>query len=280
MNDFLKTVDRERLLAELIAGRFPDERGRYGPFGGRYVPETLVPAHERLEAGVRRWLRDPAFQAELNAELANWVGRPTALSHAPHLSRSWGAEVWLKREDLAHTGAQINNALDRAGGQRLGEAHRCRDRRGQHGVASAAACARRTAMHGVHGAVVNAAPIGRMTAGRDRGQCHERRSHCAPPSMKPCATGSAIRTARSTSWVPAVGAHPYPVREFGTIIGREHAPSCSNARQTTRCGHCLRRWRVQRLGLFHAFIADRAVEILASRRAALVRTGELRDAVR
>jgi len=105
----------ERMLADLLAGRYPDERGRYGPFGGRYVPETLIPAHERLERGARRWLTDPDFRAELNRELCDWVGRPTALSPAPHLSKRWGAQVWLKREDLAHTGAhKINNALGQA----------------------------------------------------------------------------------------------------------------------------------------------------------------------
>src|SRR3984885_4218315 len=97
--------EHERVLADLLAGRYPDERGRYGAFGGRYVPETLIPAHERLERGVRRWLVVPEFQAELNRELHEWVGRPTAPSPAPHLSQRWGAQTWLKREDLAHTGA-------------------------------------------------------------------------------------------------------------------------------------------------------------------------------
>ena len=93
---------------------YPDARGRFGPFGGRYVPETLVAAVDRLEAGVRRFLPDPQFQAELAHELNTWVGRPTPLTRADALSRRWGAQVWLKREDLAHTGAhKINNALGR-----------------------------------------------------------------------------------------------------------------------------------------------------------------------
>jgi tryptophan synthase beta chain len=76
------------------------------------VPETLVPALDRLQAGVDRYLHREDFQAELNHELKTWVGRPTALTHAPTLSARWGADVWLKREDLAHTGAhKINNAL-------------------------------------------------------------------------------------------------------------------------------------------------------------------------
>ncbi len=104
-----------QLLDDLLSGRLPDRRGRFGPFGGRYVPETLVPALDRLEGGVKKYLHDPAFQAEFSAELRDWVGRPTALTPAPALGRAWGAEVWLKREDLAHTGAhKINNALGQA----------------------------------------------------------------------------------------------------------------------------------------------------------------------
>src|SRR5579863_1768822 len=99
MNETMGDAGRELLLTQMLAGRFPDERGRYGPFGGRYVPETLIPAHERLEAGARRWLADADFQRELQRELREWVGRPTPLTPVPRLSARWGAEVWLKRED-------------------------------------------------------------------------------------------------------------------------------------------------------------------------------------
>ena len=137
--------ENARLLQELQAGRLPDSRGRYGPFGGRYVPEILIPAHERLERGARRWLHDPQFQQELQSELRDWVGRPTALSAVPNLSRRFGATIWLKREDLAHTGAhKINNALGQALlARRLGATRIVAETgAGQHGVASAAACAR------------------------------------------------------------------------------------------------------------------------------------------
>ncbi|MGH8270143.1 MAG: tryptophan synthase subunit beta, partial [Steroidobacteraceae bacterium] len=67
-------------VADLISGRFPDARGRFGPFGGRYVPETLIPALERLQQGVREHLPSAAFQQELAQELSSWVGRPTALT--------------------------------------------------------------------------------------------------------------------------------------------------------------------------------------------------------
>src|SRR3979411_3264451 len=99
------------LRGDTAPSGLPDPRGRFGVFGGRYVPETLVPALDRLQAGVERYLHDAEFQAEFSHELKTWVGRPTALSHASTLSKRWGADIWLKREDLAHTGAhKINNA--------------------------------------------------------------------------------------------------------------------------------------------------------------------------
>jgi hypothetical protein len=137
--------DLERLRAAALAGELPDARGRFGPFGGRYVPETLVPALERLTAGAERLLRDPEFRSELARELAEFAGRPTALTKAVALSRAWKAEIWLKREDLAHTGAhKINNALGQALiAKRLGARRVIAETgAGQHGVASAAACAR------------------------------------------------------------------------------------------------------------------------------------------
>ena len=142
----LFTADEGRaLLDAAVAGELPDDRGRFGPFGGRYVPETLVPAFERLEKGVADYLHDEAFQAEYRRELREWVGRPTALTFAPQLSGRWGAEVWIKREDLAHTGAhKINNAIGQALlAKRIGARRVIAETgAGQHGVASAAACAR------------------------------------------------------------------------------------------------------------------------------------------
>ena len=145
MATVLESVDAGALLARELAGDFPDRRGRYGPYGGRFVPETLVPALDRLEGGVKRWLKDPAFVAELEDQLATWVGRPTPLTYAATLSRRWGAEVYLKREDLAHTGAhKINNAIGQALlAKRLGAKRIVAETgAGQHGVACAAACAR------------------------------------------------------------------------------------------------------------------------------------------
>jgi len=266
-------AEHERVLADLLAGRYPDERGRYGPFGGRYVPETLIPAHERLERGARRWLADPDFQAELNRELSDWVGRPTALSPAPHLSKRWGALVWLKREDLAHTGAhKINNAIGQALlARRLGAKRIVAETgAGQHGVASAAACARVGLPCTVYMGAVDmerqAPNVGRM--------------RLLGATVVPVTSGD--RTLRAAidealrDWVSdptatyyllgsAVGGHPYPyiVRELQAVIGRE-----ARAQLLERSGAlpdavvaCVGGGS-NAIGLFHAFLGDRGVDII------------------
>src|ERR1700730_14103931 len=142
MTAFASGLDGPRLLAASIAGKFPDSHGRFGPFGGRYVPETLIPALERLEHGMREHLHARDFQAAFTRELKTWVGRPTALTFAGRLSERWGAKGYLKREDLAHTGAhKINNAIGQALlASRLGARRIVAETgAGQHGVASAAA---------------------------------------------------------------------------------------------------------------------------------------------
>src|SRR5688572_8078925 len=145
MRTDLQQNDAKALFANTMNDAYPDARGRFGPFGGRYVPETLVPALDRLQAGVDRYLRDADFLAEFHAELKSWVGRPTPLTHARGLSKLWKADVWLKREDLAHTGAhKINNSIGQVLlAKKLGAKRVIAETgAGQHGVASAAACAR------------------------------------------------------------------------------------------------------------------------------------------
>ncbi|MEX2459418.1 MAG: tryptophan synthase subunit beta [Actinomycetota bacterium] len=122
----------------------PDERGRFGAFGGRYVPEVLVPALEELEAAGAELREDPGFRGELDGLLRDFVGRPTPLTFAARLSEELGYRISLKREDLAHTGAhKINNTV----GQVLLARHLGKSRiiaetgAGQHGVATATACA-------------------------------------------------------------------------------------------------------------------------------------------
>ncbi|MGD2060416.1 MAG: tryptophan synthase subunit beta [Acidimicrobiia bacterium] len=119
--------------------------GRYGPYGGRYVPETLMSALEKLEETVEDSFSDPAFLDELASEQRSFIGRPTPLTRADRLGAAWGATVYLKREDLCHTGAhKINNAVGQALiARRLGVDRIIAETgAGQHGVAAAAAAAR------------------------------------------------------------------------------------------------------------------------------------------
>jgi tryptophan synthase beta chain len=266
-------MKNERLLADLIAGRFPDARGRFGPYGGRYVPEMLIPALERLQTGVRDVLHSRAFQQRFTRELTTWVGRPTALTFAGRLSERWGAEVWLKREDLAHTGAhKINNAIGQAllakelGARRIV----AETGAGQHGVASAAACARLglpcTVYMGEIDMERQAPNVGRM--------------RLLGAKVVPVASGD--RTLRAAidealrDWVgdplgtyyllgSAVGPHPYPylVRELQAVIGREareqivkQAGGLPDALIACVGGGS------NAIGLFHPFLADPDVDII------------------
>lgn len=227
----LKQSDAKALLANTMNDAYPDERGRFGPFGGRYVPETLVPALDRLQAGVDRYLRDADFLAEFHAELATWVGRPTALTHARGLSKLWNADVWLKREDLAHTGAhKINNSIGQVLlAKKLGAKRVIAETgAGQHGVASAAACARLGMPCTVYMGSVDmerqAPNVGRMKL--------------LGATVVPVTSGDqTLRAAVDEAlrdWVSdpngtyyclgsAIGPHPYPyiVRELQSVIGRE-----------------------------------------------------------
>lgn len=121
------------------------DTGRFGPYGGRYVPETLIPALDALEVAFDTARADAAFQQELDHLLREYVGRPTQLTYAPRLSARVGAPVWLKREDLNHTGAhKINNTVGQALlARRMGKRRIIAETgAGQHGVATATICAR------------------------------------------------------------------------------------------------------------------------------------------
>jgi tryptophan synthase beta chain len=260
-------------IADLISGRFPDARGRFGPFGGRYVPETLIPALERLQQGVREHLHAAPFQQELAQELSSWVGRPTALTFAGRLSERWGARIWLKREDLAHTGAhKINNAIGQALLARRIGARRivAETGAGQHGVASAAACARLGLPCTVY---MGAIDMERQAPNVDR-MC------LLGATVVPVTGGD--RTLRAAidealrDWVSdplgtyyllgsALGPHPYPylVRELQSVIGRE-----ARAQIVERNGAlpdaviaCVGGGS-NSIGAFHAFVPDRTVALL------------------
>jgi tryptophan synthase beta chain len=127
--------------------QYPDARGRFGDFGGKFVPESLMAALDELETAYEAALKDEAFQTELNKELHSYVGRPTTLHYVPRFSELIGKDVkvYMKREDLAHTGAhKINNALGQAMlAQRMGKKRIIAETgAGQHGVATATACAK------------------------------------------------------------------------------------------------------------------------------------------
>jgi tryptophan synthase beta chain len=122
----------------------PDARGRFGVYGGRYAPEVLIPALDELTTAWAALREDPGFRGELDGLSRDFVGRPTPITHAGRLSAELGYDIWLKREDLAHTGAhKINNALGQALlARRLGKRRIIAETgAGQHGVATATACA-------------------------------------------------------------------------------------------------------------------------------------------
>jgi tryptophan synthase beta chain len=126
-----------------VAAR-PDVRGRFGPYGGRYAPEVLIPALDELTEAWLALREEERFRGELHDLLRDFVGRPTPITHALRLSEELGVDVWLKREDLAHTGAhKINNALGQVLlARRLGKERIIAETgAGQHGVATATACA-------------------------------------------------------------------------------------------------------------------------------------------
>ncbi len=215
----------------------PDPLGRFGRFGGRYVPETLSAALDQLEQAYAEAVADPAFHAELDGLLAAFVGRPTPLLFARRLTAlAGGAQIYFKREDLSHTGAhKINNTL----GQGL-LALRMGKRRiiaetgaGQHGVATATACAR----FGLECVVYMGAEDVRRQAPNVRNM------RFMGAEVRPVETGS--RTLRDAineamrDWMGSVetthyiigsvvGPHPFPriVRDFQSVIGRETVEQC------------------------------------------------------
>ena len=207
-------------------------RGRYGQFGGQFLPETLMPAIAELEAAFDAARADEAFQQELDRLLHEWVGRPTPLSDASRLAKLVGLRrVMLKREDLTHTGAhKINSALGQALlARRMGKRRIVAETgAGQHGVASAAACA----LLGLECVVYMGTEDMRRqepNVFRMRLLGAEVRAVEAGSRTLKDAVNEAIRdwvtNVRTTYYLlgSAIGPHPYPamVREFQSIIGRE-----------------------------------------------------------
>jgi tryptophan synthase beta chain len=257
----------------------PDALGRFGKFGGKYVPETLMPALLELEAAFDRYQQDPEFQAELAGLLKDYVGRPSPLYFAERLTEHYarpdgsGAQIYLKREDLNHTGAhKINNALaqvllaKRMGKQRI----IAETGAGQHGVATATVCARFglecVVFMGVHDMERQALNVFRM-----RLMGAEVRGVAAGTGTLKDATSEAIRdwvtNVETTHYIlgSVAGPHPYPaiVRDFHAVIGKE-------TRQ-----QAMEKWGglpdiliacvgggSNAMGLFHEFIDDRSIRLI------------------
>jgi tryptophan synthase beta chain len=252
----------------------PDARGRFGPYGGRFVPETLVPALDELERAYTRARTDPTFWDELNGYFRHFVGRPTPITHARRLSEYLGgAQIYLKREDLAHSGAhKINNALGQALlAKRMGKRRIVAETgAGQHGVATATVCA----LLGLECVVY----MGTVDMARQ-----------APNVFRMKLLGAEVRAVESGSktlkdaineairdWVTnvetthyllgsALGPHPYPmiVRDFQRVIGDE--ARAQMLAQTGRLPHtvvaCVGGGS-NAIGIFYAFLSDPEVRLV------------------
>ncbi len=252
----------------------PDERGRYGEFGGQYVPETLMHALDQLTAEYRRATDDPDFARTLDELGSNYVGRPTPLYFAENLSRQLGkARIYIKREDLAHTGAhKINNALGQALlAKRMGKSRIIAETgAGQHGVATATACATMGAECVVY--------MGEEDIVRQR--LNVFRMELLGAEVRPVSSGS--RTLKDAinecirDWVTnvetthyligsAVGPHPYPeiVRDLQSVIGLEARQQILTAegRLPDHVVACVGGGS-NAIGLFHPFIVDEDVELI------------------
>ncbi|MGB5832734.1 MAG: tryptophan synthase subunit beta [Thiohalocapsa sp.] len=250
---------------------WPDSNGHFGPYGGMFVPETLMHPLRELREAYERYLKDPDFVRELDNDLRDYVGRPSALYHAERWSRELGgAQIFLKREDLNHTGAhKVNNTVGQALlARRMGKARIIAETgAGQHGVASATVAARM----GLECVVY----MGEVDVARQEANVYRMRLLGA----KVVAVTSGSRTLKDAlneamrDWVTNVdntfyiigtvaGPHPYPamVRDFQSVIGRE-----TRAQMLERSGRlpdavlaCVGGGS-NAIGLFHPFIDDHMV---------------------
>lgn len=252
----------------------PNPQGRFGEFGGRYVPETLTRALDELTAEYEKARQDAAFQAELDDLLHNYVGRPSPLYHARRLSEQCGgAQIWLKREDLNHTGAhKINNTLGQALlTRRMGKARVIAETgAGQHGVATATACAR----FGLPCVVY----MGEEDVRRQAPNVFSMKLLGA--EVRPVTSGS--RTLRDAinealrDWMSSVenthyiigsvvGPHPFPriVRDFQSVIGREaRQQSLAQIGRLPNVVVACVGGGSNAAGMFYPFIEDHGVELL------------------
>ena len=252
----------------------PDQRGRFGDFGGRFVPETLTRALDELADEYERAKKDPEFQRELSLLLKTFVGRPSPLYHARRLSESvGGAQIWLKREDLNHTGAhKINNTIGQALlTLRMGKKRVIAETgAGQHGVASATACA--------HFGLPCTVYMGAEDVRRQKPNVFSMRLLGATIT----AVESGSQTLRDAvneamrDWMASVdtthyiigsviGPHPFPmmVRDFQAIIGRETREQCCDSfERLPDCIVACVGGGSNAAGMFYPFVEDDGVRMV------------------
>jgi tryptophan synthase beta chain len=253
--------------------RLPDERGHFGPYGGLFVAETLMQPLRELREAYEKYLEDPEFLAELDADLQNYVGRPSPIYHAERWSRELGgAQIFLKREDLNHTGAhKVNNTIGQALlARRMGKTRIIAETgAGQHGVASATVAARL----GLECVVY----MGEVDAARQEANVYRMRLLGA--QVRTVSSGSkTLKDALNEAmrdWVTNVdntfyiigtvaGPHPYPamVRDFQTVIGREaRAQMLAQAGRLPDALVACVGGGSNAIGLFHPFLDDKEVVI-------------------
>jgi len=271
--DVVKTTQTPAEVGPAFGRRDPDERGYFGPFGGRFVPETLVAPVTELEAAYLEARRDETFVAELRRLLRDFVGRPTPLYEARRLSEAVGARVLLKREDLAHTGAhKINNALGQALlARRMGKRRIVAETgAGQHGVATATVCALLgldcDVYMGVDDMARQALNVFRMRLLGASVHGVEGGSRTLKDAISE-AMRDWVAHVRDTHYLlgSVLGPHPYPlmVREFQSVIGEEARAQCLEARGRLPdlVVACVGGGS-NALGLFDAFVADRGVRLV------------------
>jgi tryptophan synthase beta chain len=246
--------------------------GRFGPYGGRYVAETLMPALDELDAAWRAASADPAFQAEYARLCADYIGRPSRLTRADNLSREVGARIWLKREDLNHTGAhKINNCVGQALlARRMGKRRLIAETgAGQHGVATATVAALLGFGCEIY---MGAEDVERQALNVFRMRLLGATVHSVEQGTRTLkdAMNEALR-----DWVSNVGdtyyligsvagPHPYPtmVRELQAVIGREARAQllAAEGRLPAACVACVGGGS-NAAGLFAAFLDDREVAL-------------------
>ena len=252
----------------------PDALGHFGPYGGRYVPETLMVALNELTVAFEAAQQDETFVAELNHLLRTYVGRPTALYFAEHLTkRLGGAKIYIKREDLAHTGAhKINNAIAQGLlAKRMGKTKIFAETgAGQHGVATATVCAMLgmecTVFMGAEDVRRQSLNVFRMKLLGARVEVVESGSRTLKDAMNEAIRGW-VTHVRDTYYLigSAAGPHPYPwlVREFQSVIGREARAQILEAegRLPDYAVACVGGGS-NAIGLFHPFVEDAGVKFI------------------